>query len=293
MDAVYHTRSQILPGGPTDLQFTSSATNWVDMLYSTGGQDYYTRVRNADSTYPAELALQCDVRALTVEWFGTSPMIIGISDATSIFDPHVFSVHMSGSCGICCEMGLPNTMIFDASLHRNYGATIYCLRYGSQLKLYRFDNESNLIPGETSIWSSPNTHSGCVNVSDAGLVLFAFLISDPEDSDTLLVGSVGFDDPLSIEQDPGAPLPSSFKLSAFPNPFNASTEIEFEMGQTAPVELTIFDLTGREVETLVNSVLTAGSYRYYFHAKENASGVYFCRMTAGASVETIKMMLLK
>jgi hypothetical protein len=98
----------------------------------------------------------------------------------------------------------------------------------------------------------------------------------------------------SVREDLNAPLPRSFELAQnYPNPFNPSTNIEFSLPQAQDVTLKIYNLLGREVETLVDQKLEAGSYSVQFDAGDKPSGVYFYRLEAGGNVTTKKMSLIK
>ena len=77
------------------------------------------------------------------------------------------------------------------------------------------------------------------------------------------------------------------------SPFNPSTTIKYSVGQAVHVELTVFDLLGRQVSSLVNEAQTAGEYSINFNGKGLASGVYFVRLTAGDFVESAKVILAK
>jgi parallel beta-helix repeat protein len=79
----------------------------------------------------------------------------------------------------------------------------------------------------------------------------------------------------------------------FPNPFNPSTTIEFDLPKTSEVTLKIFNILGEEVTTLVSDRLSAGSYSYEWDASNLASGVYLYRLEAEGYVETKKMILMK
>ncbi|MGB9697335.1 MAG: M14 family zinc carboxypeptidase [Ignavibacteria bacterium] len=79
----------------------------------------------------------------------------------------------------------------------------------------------------------------------------------------------------------------------FPNPFNANTIIEFSVPQDTYVQLSIYDITGRETMALVNSTLRAGSYRVNCDANKLTSGIYFYRFKAGSFSQTKKMLVLK
>ncbi len=79
----------------------------------------------------------------------------------------------------------------------------------------------------------------------------------------------------------------------YPNPFNPATKIKFAIPQAEHVQLKIYDVLGNEVETLIESELTAGTHSVEWNAKRFASGIYFCRIYAGSYSSIRKMMLVK
>jgi photosystem II stability/assembly factor-like uncharacterized protein len=79
----------------------------------------------------------------------------------------------------------------------------------------------------------------------------------------------------------------------YPNPFNNETVISFSLPRKSNVHISIFDIIGREIKTLVNEFKKAGSYLVSFNGSELASGVYFYRIRAGDFVQTKRMILLK
>jgi len=86
--------------------------------------------------------------------------------------------------------------------------------------------------------------------------------------------------------------PSGFSLGRnYPNPFNPSTTIEFSLSQGGFVTLTIYDLLGRENETLISGHLGAGAYKAVWNAGNAVSGIYFYRLTAGKSVGIGRLIL--
>ncbi len=87
--------------------------------------------------------------------------------------------------------------------------------------------------------------------------------------------------------------PSSFQISVFPNPFNPSTAITYDLPQASHVLLRVFDLLGREVAVLRDGFVEAGSHRVTFDASSVAAGIYFARLDAKAYSQTRKLMLLK
>lgn len=79
----------------------------------------------------------------------------------------------------------------------------------------------------------------------------------------------------------------------FPNPFNPTTQIRFEIGKAALTTLKVYDMMGREVATLVNQNLDAGVYTASFDASKLSSGTYVYTLTSGDQRLVKKMMLLK
>jgi hypothetical protein len=95
-------------------------------------------------------------------------------------------------------------------------------------------------------------------------------------------------------QELAAQRPQQFRLDQnFPNPFNPSTIIRFQVPVQSPVRLIVFDILGREARTLVNEIKNPGTYEVNFDAGSLASGTYFCRMEAGAFVDIRKLLFLK
>lgn len=88
--------------------------------------------------------------------------------------------------------------------------------------------------------------------------------------------------------------PQEFELMQnYPNPFNPSTTIRFRLPEDSFVRLEIFDILGRRVEVLVNGEMATGSHEIFWNASRLSSGVYIYRLTAGQTVLTRKMTLVK
>jgi hypothetical protein len=85
----------------------------------------------------------------------------------------------------------------------------------------------------------------------------------------------------------------------YPNPFNPVTKIKFDVYMDSRVRgndrvvLKVYDMLGKEIETLVNEKLSAGTYEVTFNASQYPSGVYFYRLEANGNIFTRKMILLK
>jgi hypothetical protein len=79
----------------------------------------------------------------------------------------------------------------------------------------------------------------------------------------------------------------------YPNPFNPTTQIEYSVPNKGLVNLTVYNLLGQEVVTLVNQRMDAGNYRITFNGANMASGIYFYRLTTAGQSATKKMLLVK
>lgn len=87
--------------------------------------------------------------------------------------------------------------------------------------------------------------------------------------------------------------PTNFTLAQnYPNPFTPSTTIAFQLGRAAFVSLKIFDVTGREMLTLVDGQLPVGEHERTVRASALASGVYFYRLQVGDLVASKKLLIV-
>lgn len=88
--------------------------------------------------------------------------------------------------------------------------------------------------------------------------------------------------------------PEGFLLEQnYPNPFNPSTKIKYHLPFTEDVKLTVFDVFGRDVATLVDKKQSAGIYEVEFNAGKISSGFYFYKLSAGNNFKVKEMLLLK
>jgi hypothetical protein len=97
-----------------------------------------------------------------------------------------------------------------------------------------------------------------------------------------------------IEKISASTLPATHVLSQnFPNPFNPTTTIKYELANDSHVSLKLYDVLGREVLTLVNRDESEGPHQVFLNASELSSGVYFYRLKAGDFTDTRRLLLLK
>lgn len=215
--------------------------------------------------------------------------------------------------------GAPRDVMFDTS----YVLQCYVFGDGSNNK-FRFAVDDNVPqPGaenhEVSLWDTldwvgwrivewqlndPNSVGSWIGngVLEGTLRFDSFQLTHEPGDD--ISGKVYFDN-LRLVKKSTAPvyisdydnqIPDRFELyQNYPNPFNPSTTIAFDIPENGLVKLTIYDVLGREVETLVNERMPAGHYEFRFdaNASELASGVYIYRVSINDKAFSKRMVLLK
>jgi hypothetical protein len=98
--------------------------------------------------------------------------------------------------------------------------------------------------------------------------------------------------PMGIDENNSTP--NSFSLSqSYPNPFNAATTISYTIPNATKINLDIYDILGRKIQTLVNDDQQPGPHHAIWNAEDTPSGTYFYRLKAGEKTETNRMLLLK
>lgn len=99
---------------------------------------------------------------------------------------------------------------------------------------------------------------------------------------------------ISLSSVSGEGVPDSYALfQNYPNPFNPSTQISFDLPSASYVNLTIYNVLGQNVTTLIDKKMDAGHHEIEWDASNNSSGVYFYRISADNFSQTKKMLMLK
>lgn len=84
-----------------------------------------------------------------------------------------------------------------------------------------------------------------------------------------------------------------YQISNYPNPFNPTTNIRYNIPKESFVTIKVFDVLGKEIVTLINEYKHEGKYEIEFNAVSLTSGIYYYRLQSGDFVQTKKMILLK
>lgn len=113
------------------------------------------------------------------------------------------------------------------------------------------------------------------------------------------IGAIEFGTSVAVKEFLNRLFPADYELSQnYPNPFNLATRIEYKLPQAGFVKLTVYNLLGQKVITLVDGIRRNGPHTVTWNARDGRgsvvpSGIYFCRMEAGSVSRTMKMLLLK
>jgi len=151
----------------------------------------------------------------------------------------------------------------------------------------------NGTPPFTGSYKPQNTFSPMINSNLNGNWILRIFDNAAGNQGTLISWCILFKYyvPISINENT---TPVSFALKQnYPNPFNPSTRIGFSISKQDLVTLKIYDQLGREIETLINYVLTPGDYEAIWNAKYYPSGIYFYTLETGNFRDTKRMIILK
>ncbi|MBK8552335.1 MAG: T9SS type A sorting domain-containing protein [Ignavibacteria bacterium] len=166
-------------------------------------------------------------------------------------------------------------------------------RQDGNISFYRNDGNAST-PNfvlQTNNYKNINVHSNsCPEFTD---------IDNDTDPD-LFIGNVKgglfyfINDDVSGIRNISGESPETFVLyQNYPNPFNPSTKIKFDITKNSFVKLSVYDMTGKEIEVLVNERLNTGVYEFTWNAKNISSGIYFYRIESENQTLNKSMLFLK
>jgi len=183
------------------------------------------------------------------------------------------------------------------------------------IAFYRFD-DTQINTTELTLSSSYHSVEGDVNsilsnsdgqraeLSFDQTIGLSFLATpdDPSKRRSFLLATKGYYE--TFETSPQTDSLASLVVSSptinqnYPNPFNPVTQIRFNLPKTSKVEITVYNILGQKVNTLVNDEFEAGTHTIYWDGKndkgeEVASGIYFYRLKAGEFLDSKKMLILR
>lgn len=160
---------------------------------------------------------------------------------------------------------------------------------GTFTNCYRFRFQWEGVDNDWEEWYAPGV--GPVRRIYYGAIVYDYQLT------SAFVNGVEY--PTQVITPEKGDTPAGFHLYAnYPNPFNASTTIRYDLPKESFVTLAIFDLLGRKVRTLVSNTIPAGPHTLQWDGNDDAgkvlgSGVYYCRLRAGEFVDGMRMVLLR
>ncbi len=98
---------------------------------------------------------------------------------------------------------------------------------------------------------------------------------------------------VSIQQVGSVSLEKFILFQNYPNPFNPNTKIKFDIAKSSLLQMKIYNSAGKEIETILNERLSAGTYEVNWNAANLPSGIYYCKLTSENFSDTKKMILIK
>ena len=116
---------------------------------------------------------------------------------------------------------------------------------------------------------------------------------DPVDTAPDMGASESHEGWSDIEDEPLSRLQTFSLNQNYPNPFNPTTMINYQLPMTSDVELSVYNLLGQKIATLVNESQRAGNHQVGWDASNQASGVYYYQIRAGEFQDVKKMILIR
>jgi hypothetical protein len=160
---------------------------------------------------------------------------------------------------------------------------------GADFRIIRTDASGDSLWSRTFLTPDQDWCNDVLLTSDGGYALFGVSSGTPQAMMLIKTGR----DPLLSAHSILAFHPSVFRLSNYPNPFNPSTWISFDLPQAGRVSLKVYDMLGREVTTLSEGLVQAGNHQLLFEGKNLASGMYLVRLDACGKTQASRITLLK
>jgi plastocyanin len=189
-------------------------------------------------------------------------------------------------------------------------ATNHVIKFGGTLGLNYSPSELNVAVGDTVTWegtfsshplSSTSVPQDAASFNKGSGSTFSYLVHVPgnynyECDFHTSSGMTGSFSAIisSVEENVPWAQPGIFRLNQnYPNPFNPTTVISWQLAVDSNVKLTVYNLLGEMVATLVSERMNSGNHTYPFDGKNLTSGVYYYQLVAGNYREVKRMILIK
>ncbi|HPM03611.1 MAG TPA: FlgD immunoglobulin-like domain containing protein [Candidatus Cloacimonadota bacterium] len=292
---------------PTDLwKLNAGSSGLITFTFNTGSFSFRLQAYNTSSynTYDG-------VTATVLESVPATGSVNYTLDAAKFYGIRIYgasglvnySVTLSGTATLPVELSSFNAFLTNTNnVSLNWTSQSESNMVGYNVFRANSNQQSDAVKINPAIIAATNTsseqnYSFTDHSIDAGEYYY-WLQSVEANNETAFHG------PVHVNYNPGTGMPDPeyqykhFLKGAYPNPFNPSTSIQYELAEAANVEIVIFNAKGQKVRTFNQSHNNKGTYDVLWDGlDENGtsvnSGVYFYRMTAGKSVQSKKMLLVK
>ncbi len=239
-------------------------------------------------------SIDCDFRGLREMYLTSSNRIIVIFDDNSLFQ----IVPGEGGDADCLPFApLDESWSPSWAFHPNYGfAAIQALP--GYLLLARIDTSGNEVQPVGVLYETDGTSfivDADVTISDSGEVIAVWseYTDWNEGPHVLKIAWTDWTTYLDTPEQQAPAIPRQISLSSYPNPFNSTVTIKYDLPIASRVTLSIFDIQGRLVETIRDDFTPSGNHTQSWSPTELASGVYFARLNADHVSATSKLLYLK
>jgi len=270
LNTIIITRDSPSPNGYSVMRELTEGEIWTigglphPMNVLNGGQVYFpVGCLSEDIRIHVSLPQFTEIRGDSVSW-GHEGVLAGVEFIVMVNDtiqePYYFETPLI--VGLVYKRGLLDKLGLDPATLGMYFATV----------------EGDSVMFDTT-GITATTLDLVFNRIFSGIIHFSTLAIVGETSVTAI------DDPA---------IPSNYMLEQnYPNPFNPVTTFRYTLPEAQNISITIYDITGRQVETLLNGYQQAGSYMLKWNASHYSTGIYFYRLSAGSFTATNKMILMK
>lgn len=244
-------------------------------------------------------------------WTGDVNVISEVADLASADSNDVVNVsNVAGGTRGMAVGDFDNDGLGEIFIGNNYNSAVYRIdflggsvsdanNYSDPVLIYQADTSGSIRTYSVAFGSAGNNGGADSDISGDD---FPDLVIGHEDGDTTATEYVvvlSSDEALAISNDFGAAVLDAYKLRQnYPNPFNPSTSIAYSLSKAGQVELTIYDLMGRIIKTLVSEHKQAGDFSTQWNGQDNqgrsvASGAYLYKLEVNGAVLTRTMTFIK